>query len=63
MTQSRVEYESMTPQGTDEGLDLWEAFRLLVYCTMCLMLSYLFKPQELPQSKHIVPIMRNCFFT
>jgi len=23
--QGRVEYESVIPQGTDEGLDLWEA--------------------------------------
>jgi len=26
MTQGRVEYKSMIPRGTDEGLDLWEAF-------------------------------------
>ena len=25
VTQGKVEYESMIPQGTDEGLDLWEA--------------------------------------
>ena len=25
MTQGRAEYESTIPQGTDEGLDLWEA--------------------------------------
>ena len=25
MTQGRVDYESMIPRGTDEGLDLWEA--------------------------------------
>jgi len=25
VTQGRVEYESTIPQGTDEGLDLWEA--------------------------------------
>jgi hypothetical protein len=26
VTQDRVEYESTTPRGTDEGLDLWESF-------------------------------------
>jgi len=25
VTQGRVEYESTIPQGTDKGLDLWEA--------------------------------------
>jgi len=25
VTQGRAEYESTIPQGTDEGLDLWEA--------------------------------------
>ena len=28
VTQGRVEYESTIPQGTDEGLDLWEAVSL-----------------------------------
>jgi hypothetical protein len=26
VTQGRVEYKSTIPQGTDEGLDLWEAY-------------------------------------
>jgi len=25
VTQGKVEYESMIPRGTEEGLDLWEA--------------------------------------
>jgi hypothetical protein len=27
VTQGRVQYESTTPRGTDEGLDVWEAWR------------------------------------
>jgi len=34
VTQVRVEYESTLPQGTDEGLDLWQA-RRLGYTTTC----------------------------
>ena len=31
MTQSKAEYESAIPRGTDEGLDLWEAFTVVLH--------------------------------
>jgi len=32
MAQGRVEYESPIPQGTDEGLDLWEVVMRYTTC-------------------------------
>jgi len=32
VTQSRVEYESTIPRGTDEGIDLWEAYGYETWC-------------------------------
>jgi hypothetical protein len=55
MTQGRVEYESTIPQGTDEGLDLWEA--LIIYIVFILFIMFLLR---LDEKVKVICVISNC---